>query len=171
MILSKSNRPTMNQLYLLRHGIAVPHGTPGMNDDDRPLTPKGERRVREVARGLKRIAIEVDRIATSPLPRALSTARIVAQVIGRPELVEVFDELRAGRDAASIRAWLLGRAEARLMIVGHNPTLSELLAWLTTGEEGRAFRELRKGGIAALVGDPGGSYRVDWIARPKLFRV
>ena len=161
----------MNQLYLLRHGIAVPHGTPGMPEDDRPLTAEGERRVREIARGLKRLKLEVDRIATSPLPRALKTARIVAEVFGTPELVETFDQLRAGQDASSIRAWLANREEPRLMIVGHNPTLSDLLALLTTGDENHAYCELRKGGIASLVGDPRGLYQVDWIARPKLFRL
>ncbi len=111
------------------------------------------------------------RIATSPLPRALKTAQIVADVLGKPDLVEVFDELRADRDAASIRAWIATRQESRLMIVGHNPSLSNLLALLTTGDEHLGFCDLRKGGIAALTGDPRGLYQVDWIARPKLFRV
>jgi phosphohistidine phosphatase len=161
----------MNQLYLLRHGLAVPHGTPDIEDDDRPLTTEGEQRIKAVARGLKRVKLKVVRIATSPLPRALKTAEIVAGVLGKPDLVEVFDELRADRDAASIRAWIATRQETRLMIVGHNPSLSDLLALLTTGDEHHSFCELRKGGIAALSGDPRGLYQVDWIARPKLFRL
>ena len=37
-------------LFLLRHGIAVEHGTPGYERDaDRPLTPKGERRLGRIA--------------------------------------------------------------------------------------------------------------------------
>ncbi len=160
----------MNQLYLLRHGVAVPHGTPGIEDDDRPLTSDGERRVRAIGRGLKRLKVKVVRIATSPLPRALKTAQIVADVLGDPDLIDVVEELRAGRDAASIRAWLATRDETRLMVVGHNPSLSDLLALLTTGDQDHAYCELRKGGIASLVGDPRGLYKVDWIARPKLFR-
>jgi phosphohistidine phosphatase len=161
----------MNQLYLLRHGLAVPHGTPNIADDDRPLTSEGERRVRSIGRGLKRLKVKVVRIATSPLPRALKTAQIVAEALGDPDLVEVFDELRTGRDAPSIRTWLATREETRLMVVGHNPSLSDLLALLTTGDEHHSFCELRKGGIAALSGDPRGLYQVDWIARPKLFRL
>ncbi len=42
----------MNELYILRHGIAVDPGTPGIPDDERPLTPKGEKRMRQIARGL-----------------------------------------------------------------------------------------------------------------------
>jgi phosphohistidine phosphatase len=160
----------MNQLYLFRHGLAVPHGTPEIEDDDRQLTDEGERRVRQVARGLKRIKVKIVKIATSPLPRALRTAEIVAEALGDPDSVEAFDELRPGRDASAIRAWLATRAESRLMIVGHNPSLSDLLALLTTGDTLHAYCELRKSGVAALTGDPRGLYQVDWIARPKLFR-
>src|SRR4051812_2946190 len=42
----------MTELYILRHGIAYPHGTPGMADDDRPLTPKGEERCKQISKGL-----------------------------------------------------------------------------------------------------------------------
>jgi phosphohistidine phosphatase len=161
----------MNQLYLLRHGVAVPYGTPEIDDDDRPLTPEGERRVRVVGRGLRRLKVKVVRIATSPLPRARKTAEIVAEALGDRELVEVVEDLRAGRDAASIRAWLATREETRLLVVGHNPSLSNLLALLTTGDEQHNYCELRKGGVAALTGDPRGLYQVDWIARPKLFRL
>ena len=60
----------MNDLYIVRHGIAVDPGTPGMADDERPLTSKGEKRMRQVARGLSKLELKLDRIVTSPLPRA-----------------------------------------------------------------------------------------------------
>ncbi len=60
----------MERLYIVRHGIAVAHGAPGYRDEDRPLTSKGQRRARQVADGLKRLRARVDRIVTSPLPRA-----------------------------------------------------------------------------------------------------
>lgn len=161
----------MNQLYLLRHGLAVPNGSPDYADDDRPLTPEGERRVRQVGRGLRRLKLKPDRIVSSPLPRAWKTAEIVAEALGVPEILESADELRSGRDAASIRAWLATRAEPRLILVGHNPSLSDLLARLVTGDDRSPFCELRKAGVAALRGEAGGPYRVEWIARPRLFRL
>ncbi|WP_435008126.1 phosphohistidine phosphatase SixA [Tundrisphaera lichenicola] len=160
----------MQELYLLRHGLAVPHGTPGFEDDDRPLTPDGERRIRQIGRGLKRLKLKLVRIATSPLPRAFRTAEIVAECLGGGDLLEVVEELRPGSDAGSIRDWLKTRDETRLMIVGHNPAFSDLVGQLVTGREGSPICELRKGGIAALVGEPGGTYQLDWISRPKLFR-
>ena len=42
----------MHELYILGNGIAIPHGTPGVPEDERPLTPKGEKRIKEVGRGL-----------------------------------------------------------------------------------------------------------------------
>ena len=161
----------MKQLYLLRHGPALPHGTPDIVDDDRPLTPKGERRVRSVARALKRLKVKVDRIATSPLPRALRTAEIVAEVIGKPGLIELVDDLRAEKTAESIQEWLSTRSEDRLMLVGHNPSLSELLGRLVVGPDHASLGDLRKAGIASLCSVEGEIYRIDWIARPKLFRI
>ena len=64
----------MTELFILRHGIAVPHGTPGIADDERPLTSKGEHRMRQVGRGLAALRLDVERIVTSPLPRARRTA-------------------------------------------------------------------------------------------------
>lgn len=160
----------MNQLYLVRHGLAIDPSTPDISDDDRTLTPEGERRVRQVGRAFKRLDLKLDRIAASPLPRAHKTAEIIAEALGKPELVEVVDDLRAGRDAASIATWLESRTEGRLMVVGHNPGLSELLTRLVLGADHPPFCELHKGGIAALRGGPDGAYRVDWIARPRLFR-
>ena len=161
----------MKKLYLLRHGPAVPHGTPDIADDDRPLTSKGERRVRSVARALKRLKIKVDRIVTSPLPRALRTAEIVAEVLGKSDWVELVDDLRAERTAESIQAWLATRTEERLMLVGHNPSLSDLLTRLVVGPDQAPIGELRKAGLAALRSDEGQIYRIDWVARPRLFRV
>ena len=66
-------------LYLMRHGIAVAADEPGISSDSaRPLTPKGIKRIRRAARGLRRLGISFDAILTSPLVRARQTAEIVA---------------------------------------------------------------------------------------------
>src|SRR5947208_3412986 len=104
----------MSQLYVLRHGIAVPHGTPGVADDERPLTPKGRKRMRQIGRGLRCLRIELEKIIASPLPRAWETAQIVADVLGMSDRVEASEELRDDRDADSIRDWVLSRDEPRL---------------------------------------------------------
>ncbi|MDR3633017.1 MAG: phosphohistidine phosphatase SixA [Isosphaeraceae bacterium] len=158
------------QLYVMRHGIAVPHGTPGVAEDQRPLTPDGEKRVKEIGRGLKALGVAIDRIVSSPLPRALRTAEIVADELKAKGLLETSDVLRAGYNADAVREWLIERSEERLMIVGHNPAFSDLVALLVTGQSKLAICELRKGGVAALEGSPGARMTLDWLARPKLLR-
>jgi phosphohistidine phosphatase len=162
----------MNELCILRHGIAVPHGTPGVADDDRPLTPEGEQRMKQIGRGLAAIELQVDRIITSPLPRARRTAEIVADKLDLTDRLECSDVLRAGTDATTIRDWLLDRTENRLMIVGHDPALSELVGLLLLGEIGKLPLELKKGGMAALSrsADSGPRFQLDWIAPPRLLR-
>jgi phosphohistidine phosphatase len=163
----------MKELYILRHGIAVEPGTPGLPDDERPLTPRGEKRMREIGRGLRRLDLKLDRIVTSPLPRARSTAEIVADALDADDLLETDDILRAGTDAATIQRWLTGRSEDRLLIVGHNPALSDLITLLVLGlsHAGSPVCELKKGGIAGL--EPSSSsdrYELRWLATPGLIR-
>jgi phosphohistidine phosphatase len=162
----------MKELYILRHGIAVTHGTPGVPDDERPLTPKGADRMKEIGRGLAAIGLEVDRIITSPLPRALQTAQIVAQELDQVDRLETSEVLHAHSDAMTIRDWLRDRSETRLMIVGHNPALSDLVGLLILGETGKLPLDLKKGGIAALSASAvsRGRFGLDWIATPRLLR-
>ncbi len=162
----------MTELYILRHGIAVPHGTPGIAEDDRPLTPKGETRCEQIGRGLAEFGLEVDRIVTSPLIRARRTAQIVAEELGKIDDLEIAPELGAENSAETIRDWLRERSEERLMIVGHNPSLSDLVGLLTLGETGKLPVELKKGGIAALstTVPMRARYQLDWIATPGLLR-
>ena len=102
--------------------------------------------MRKVARGLRRLGLKLDRIVTSPLPRALRTAEIVADVLEMTDLLETADALRAERDAASIRDWLAARTESRLMLVGHNPSLTDLVGLLITGEPGPGALRAAQGG-------------------------
>ncbi len=56
------------------------------------------------------------------------------------------------------------------MVIGHNPSLSELLTLLLTGKPTPTVCDLRKGGVAALRDDPNRRFQLDWIARPRLIR-
>ncbi len=162
----------MHQLYILRHGTAIPHGTPGVPDAERPLTPKGEKRIKEVGRGLAAFGLQLDRIVTSPLPRARRTAQLVAQELGLIDRLETSSVLSADSDSQTIRDWLREGHPDRLMIVGHNPSLSDLVGLLLLGEAGKMPFELKKGGIAALSATPhsGLHFQLDWTAPPGLLR-
>ena len=162
----------MKHLIIVRHGIAVPHGSPDYTDDERPLTSQGERRVRQIGYGLKHLGMDLERIVSSPLPRAYRTAEILARVLGDPDLLETSDSLKASESPAAIAAWLAERTEESLMIVGHNPSLSELVGQLVLGDAKISICELRRGGIAALTHreEEPTKWSIDWIARPRLIR-
>jgi phosphohistidine phosphatase len=160
----------LTNIYILRHGIAVPHGTAGIPDSQRPLTPKGEARMKEVARGLDRLKLDLQRIVTSPLPRARRTAEIVARELELDDLLEESDALSAGAPPRAIRDWLATRSEERIMLVGHNPDFTDLVGLLLGLCASTLPFELKKGGIAALVGNPAGGFELDWFATPGLIR-
>ena len=165
----------MKELYILRHGIAVEPGTPGIPDDERPLTAKGEKRMREIARGLRRLDLKLDRHRhqpAAPSPRDRRDRRRRARC-RRP----AGNRRRSSRPAPmrqSIQSWLRERTEDRLMIVGHNPALSDLITLLVLGkrQSGPPVCDLKKGGIAALGPSAAAPDRFDllWIATPRLIR-
>ena len=157
----------MIALYIVRHGLAVPYGTPGIADDDRPLTPKGRRRVRQIAQGLRILGVEPGRIVTSPLPRAKETARILSEVFELGVDPEDETTLRAGNPAGAILAWLQEQSEERLTIVGHDPAFSDLAGMLVRGT---GVCELAKGGVAAFVGASISELKLEWLATPRLLR-
>ncbi len=170
-IKSVSEGRRMEKLYVMRHGIAVEQGQGGYPDDARPLTPEGEERVEQIAKGLKRQKIGLDQIVTSPLPRAHRTAEIVAEVLGKKDALETCDALRAGVGARAIREWLKTREDRRLMIVGHNPDFTDLVGLLIGLRENQIRFELKKGGIAAFHVSEKGSHSLKWLATPGLLRV
>jgi phosphohistidine phosphatase len=66
------------KLYILRHGEAAEHSDPRFkNDADRPLTPNGIRRTKQLAHSLRQLEVSFDVIFSSPLVRARETAEIV----------------------------------------------------------------------------------------------
>lgn len=162
----------MWELYIVRHGIAVERGTPGIPDDERPLTSKGEKRMKEIGDGLAALELSVDRIVTSPLPRAHRTAEIVADRLSMAGDIEIAPVLRADSTARDIADWLGLQPEAPLMIVGHNPTLQELVGLLLLGDPGALPFELKKGGVVALRRPSSESDRhtLGWAATPRVLR-
>ena len=78
-------------LLVIRHGIAEDRETfaaTGADDRQRPLTDKGRRRLREAVPGLHAAVPGVELVASSPLVRAVQTAKIVARAYRLP-VVEI----------------------------------------------------------------------------------
>ncbi|MGH0038342.1 MAG: SixA phosphatase family protein [Myxococcota bacterium] len=123
----------MGRLLLLRHGEAAPDG-PGGRDHARPLSARGRASAGAVGAWLERGGVRPDRVLCSSAARARETWAAIEAVLGaadapidtrleddlylasRPTLVETLARLGPGADC--------------ILVVGHNPGLSELAAWL-----------------------------------------
>jgi phosphohistidine phosphatase len=130
------------QLWLLRHGEAVPHDS--KPDHDRELTARGERQALAAGEGLARLGLEFTACYTSPKVRALDTAKLACKALNiEPEEADVLADGFAREDALEL---LLGHdADARVLIVGHEPSFSQVVHDLTGGRV-----DFKKGGIAAV---------------------
>jgi phosphohistidine phosphatase len=134
------------QLYFLRHGEA---DWPNWNksDDERPLTKRGKKEMREVAKFLDRLKARPDLIVTSPLPRAAQTAEIAADYL-KAKLRK--DELLApGFGMTNLRTVLKRHRAKVLMLVGHEPDFTNVISGLTG-----ASLKLSKAGVALVDIDP-----------------
>jgi phosphohistidine phosphatase len=136
-------------LYVVRHALAEDAAAGG--DDARHLTGAGRQRTQKAAAGMRAMAIEFDVILSSPLVRAAETAAIIAEAYENTPAPRVLDELSTGVPPIEAIAALapFGRDES-VMIVGHEPQLSALIATLLTGEPDGMHLRMRKGACVAL---------------------
>jgi phosphohistidine phosphatase len=155
------------ELYFLRHGVAADVGPEGSGDAGRPLTAEGIKKMKEEARGLRRLDVRPDVLLSSPLVRARQTAEIVRHALGLDS--RLVDALAPGCDVAQLRD-LLGeyRSAERIMVVGHEPDFSDLIGALTGGSR----IMLKKGGLARVdletVSDGAGT--LVWLLPPLALR-
>jgi phosphohistidine phosphatase len=130
------------QLWLLRHGEAVPHDS--KPDAERELTPRGERPAIAAGQALARLGLEFDACYTSPKVRARDTAKHACQALNVDPVEE--DVLGDGFDRDDALGLLLRHgADARVLVVGHEPSFSQVLYDLTGGRA-----DFKKGGVAAV---------------------
>jgi phosphohistidine phosphatase len=135
-------------LYILRHGLAGSREEWTGPDAERQLTDKGRSRTTAAARGLARLGVAPDIILTSAYLRAAQTAQLTAAELHAP--VEDVPALEPGKLRKGYRALLQRCADhATVMLVGHEPDLSELIGTLIAGAE-PARVELKKGACALL---------------------
>ncbi|MGD0980450.1 MAG: histidine phosphatase family protein [Solirubrobacteraceae bacterium] len=129
-------------LWLLRHGDAEGHGRGP--DFDRRLTERGEHQARAAGRGLSRLGVTFELVFASPRVRARETARIACGELGiEPILHEPLGGAFGADDAAELIA--ATSEDCSLMLVGHEPGMSGLVAALTGG-----YVAMKKGGLAAI---------------------
>jgi phosphohistidine phosphatase len=139
-------------LYLLRHAIAVERDSSGYEHDSaRPLTPKGERRMRRSAKGMLALGLSYDLICSSPYLRAKQTADIVAEVCKVHEGVFLSPALAPDGNAKQAIEELNHHRSSKqnILVVGHEPYLSGLISMLVSGSAALTL-VMKKGGLCKL---------------------
>ena len=155
------------QLFVIRHAVAE-DAAPGQDDASRQLTSDGEKKLKKVVRGLRKLGVSFDRVLTSPWERAVQTADMMKSLC---DSAPVPTALLTAPPRAELLAQIAELGEDTC-VVGHEPWLTELVAWLAFGDtrHGDAF-ELKKSGVIWLEGScvPGGM-KLRALLPPKLLR-
>jgi phosphohistidine phosphatase len=137
-------------LYLIRHADALALGERGItNDEERPLSEKGEADAEAAAKALQAKGIVLDRLVTSPLLRARQTAEILLRVWARPELIlDTCDYLAPAGKPRKLSKFILKTGCEKVGLVGHMPHLGEFAAWLLGNKKFQI--DIAKSGIACI---------------------
>ncbi len=158
------------QIYFLRHANA---GEPKLNpakDEQRPLDDLGVEQSHIVGRFLAALELNLDAIISSPLLRGQQTASIVADELGQEDKLVTDEALRPSATYQQFEQLLTRyKGKEAIMVVGHNPSQTEFLNQLVTGEDSEAI-ELKKGAVARVDKDGRKPAVLKWIIPPKVVR-
>ena len=137
----------MRELILLRHAHAE-QGLPGQADIDRPLSAVGQAEAEAAGRWLRDHHLIPDRVVCSPARRTRETLEAVLAQTG---YVEQRLEPRIYEAVPGTLISLLDEQAGieRLMLVGHNPGLEQLVALLKDGRTGE-YRGMPPAGLAVM---------------------
>jgi phosphohistidine phosphatase len=158
-------------LFILRHGLAVEPGTAGFfRDAERPLTSEGRSKLKKSAEAMKALELSFDLILSSPYVRARQTAELVAQSM-KCNSLELTETLAPDGRVEKLISLLNRRRAATedVLLVGHEPYLSELISLLVSGEVGLPV-VMKKGGLCKLSAESlraGRCATLEWLVIPK----
>ncbi len=156
-------------VYFLRHASAGQRKNNPAKDEKRPLDDVGIEQCGIMGRALAALDTQVDAIISSPLKRAAQTASLVGNELGFEGKIEFSDALRPEASYANFRDLLSKNSgHEAILVVGHNPNLSDFLGRLIGGSS-RAGMDLKKGAVARVEVDRQSGV-LHWCMTPKLVR-
>lgn len=157
-------------LYFLRHASAGEHLATPKKDEKRALDKEGIEQCGYVGRALTALDVQVDVIVSSPLKRCTQTAFLIGNELGYEGKLQLDPGLRPEAGLADFRKLLekYSRQEA-IMVVGHNPNLSQFLGSVISDSGCEASLELKKGAVAKVeLRRTSGT--LQWCLTPKIVR-
>ncbi len=157
-------------LYFLRHASAGERVANPKKDEKRALDAMGIEQCGYVGRALAALDTRVEVVISSPLKRAAQTASLVANEMGHEGKLLFHDGLRPGASFADFRRLLGAYAKHEtIMVVGHNPNLSEFTGRCISENGCEAVVDLKKGAVARVeIGRNSGV--LNWCLTPKILR-
>jgi phosphohistidine phosphatase len=157
-------------IYFLRHASANNYDPAG-DDHKRPIDKTGEQQSRDVGRALAALDLEVDAIVSSPLTRAMQTADIVAGELGHKDKIVTEEALRPEASYGAFEDLLAryGKRKA-IMVVGHNPSMTEFIVQMLSGSGSAEFIDFKKGAVAKVEKDGSQPATLKWCLTPKVIR-
>ncbi len=157
-------------IYFLRHANAgQKHFSSPDKDEKRPIDKMGEQQSHDVGRALAALGVTVNVIISSPLTRAVQTAAIVSQELGHEEKLVLDEALRPEATFEKFKA-LLNRYKDRaaIMVVGHDPSMTEFVNRVLSGGGPLAAIEMKKSGVAKVATDIRRQAVLKWCMPPKV---
>ena len=157
------------ELYVFRHGIAE-DAQPGRPDPNRALTDEGRKKIAEVVKAARRAGFAPSLIISSPYLRATQTAKVAGEELGYQGEVVRTEALVPHGSPEAVWSELRGyRTESAILLTGHEPLLSSLVAYLL-GAPGLRV-EMKKAAMVRIDLEsfgaaPHGTLR--WMITPKL---
>jgi phosphohistidine phosphatase len=157
-------------VYFLRHASAGEHFVSPKKDEKRALDKEGIEQCGYIGRALAALDVQVDAVVSSPLKRSTQTASLVGNELGYEGKLQLDPGLRPEAGLADFRKILekYARQEA-IMLVGHNPNLSQFLGSVISDSGCEASVELKKGAVAK-VEMRRTSGTLQWCLTPKVLR-
>lgn len=138
-------------IYFLRHASAGQKRTNPSTDEKRPLDKDGVVQCRYIGTLLASMDVHVDAMLSSPLKRATQTASLVGNEIGFDGKLQICEALRPDATFDDFRDLLrVCEKYESIMVVGHNPTLTEFISQIVTNRATKKSIEMKKGGVARV---------------------
>lgn len=116
------------RLWILRHGQAAARAA---SDSERPLTTAGEAEVRAMSALLG--GQPLDAILASPYLRAQQTAALMRSALNFTQDVGTAPWLTPDDEPGDVLRFLSERTEKNLLLVSHQPLVSQLISLLVEG--------------------------------------
>ncbi len=142
----------MSKVILVRHAAAVSREqakAAGIADRKRPLTAQGIRGFRKQITKHRKIFGKVDLWVTSPFVRAKETLDVVFEVLGVDEAeINILPKLTPESKPAQLREWLKKRKEKTIVLVSHEPFLTDFISQNTVNV--KKLPKIKKGAIVIL---------------------